>query len=327
MAGNIKEDLKQIKLFKDSYKKCNVISAKDAKEVEALAKKIKYFGYDMRQGLAALEEMVAEKKTDPEVIKGKAIEDYEVYRDIRAMLKDVKYNLKKVVEASKDLEKVEKTANIKANEKKLESLLKLINQDTKDRKGGKPEKIVVKLQKQIEEDLKIMNNFYSDIKKILPRYPNLPDYSKEFKKESDNIAKAKPRLSSRTQKYIKLAPQMLEKNALKKQVTICEKAKKELVDVAAAVTKAIKEKDKNTLLKKMVEGDRKLILIDNIDEKYTKILRKYDKEIGNSNNKKAIMKATDAIGKIQDEADKAWDESKSGIADFFKQQKKEAKQK
>lgn len=325
MAGNIKEDLKQIKLFKDSYKKCNVVSAKDAKEVEALAKKIKYFGYDMRQGLAALEEMVAEKKTDPEVIKGKAIEDYEVYRDIRAMLKDVKYNLKKVVEASKDLEKVEKNANIKASQKKLEFLLKSIILDTKMRKGGKPEKVVVKLQKQIEADLKIMDNFYSDIKKILPRYPNLPDYSKEFKRETDNIAKAKPRLSSRTKKYMKLAPQMLEKNALKKQLTICEKAKKELDDVAKAVTKAINEKDKNTLLKKMVEGDRKLILIENIDEKYTKIRKKYDKEIDNSNNKKAIHKATDAIAKIQDEADTAWHNSKSEIGDYFKQQKKEAK--
>ena len=68
--------------------------------------------------------------------------------------------------------------------------------------------------------------------------------------------------------------------------------------------------------------------INQIDESYTNILGKYDKESGNSNSKKkAIKKATDAIAKIQDKADTEWDKCKSEIADFFKQQKKEAKQK
>lgn len=67
--------------------------------------------------------------------------------------------------------------------------------------------------------------------------------------------------------------------------------------------------------------------INQIDESYTKILRKYDKEIGNSNNKKAITKATDAIGKSQDDADTLWDDTKTKITEIEKKQKKEEKQK
>ena len=67
--------------------------------------------------------------------------------------------------------------------------------------------------------------------------------------------------------------------------------------------------------------------INQIDESYTKILRKYDKESGNSNSKKAITKATDAIGKSQDDADTLWDDTKTKITEIEKKQKKEQQQK
>lgn len=308
MAGNIKEDLKQIKLFKDSYKKCKVISSKDAKEAEEYAKKVKYFGYDMRQGLEALEEMVAEKKTDPEVIKGKKIEDYEVYRDIKAMLKDVKYNLKKVVDAAKSLERLEKDADIEACKKKLNHLLKTIQLDTKLRKGGKPEKIVANLQKQVEEDLKLMDNFHADIKKALPRYPKLPDYAKEYDREVTNIANIKPRLSSRTKKYVKVAKDWLQPKVLKAKVSECQKAKEDLEDYAEDAISAATNGDDRKYKAVVSDGIQRLREITTINQFYTKISNKYSQEIGKSENEKLITKAITAIDKIWTDADDLWDD-------------------
>lgn len=316
--------------FQAMYKKCKPIPKGSLKEATTYAKTLKYFRFDLNNALDALEERVLEEKCSEDPIKASKIEDYCKGKEMKAVLKAVHWNLDKMVEAYKDLDKMDSDPGFaKPNIKKLVDIQNKIYEAEvakKKRKEGKLDPKILKLQHQVNDDLEEIMNFW-DVLKVVDKITSgrRGDPKKEYDARIKAIMKAKPRLSSRTKKYLdKVAPQMLDKGALKKQVEACKKAHKVLEGVAKAVEAAIKKQEDNVLKAKISEGGKKLVEIDNIDDKYTKILKKYDKEISKSKDNKAILKATKTIGDIQDKADDLWDETKAKITDYFEEKKKQA---
>lgn len=306
MPAGLKEDLKQLKKFKEDYKKCRVVDVKEAKKAEVYAKRIKYFKYDLSCGLDALGEVVGEMKCEAEPIKSTKIKDYAVNKDARALLKASEWNRDKLLDAYTKLDKLEKNADITACTKKLNFLLKAIILDTKIRKGGKPEPMVAKMQKQIEADLKVMNNYYTAIKKFLPNHPKLLDPAKEYDKSIREIVNAKPRLSAKTKKFNGLFKDMLEKPKLQKNIKQCADAQKVMYkNVKVAQTLAAKGDSKGGI-PSWQAGQVELKKIQAIANSYIHIQKKYAAEIKKTPDpaKKLIKTSIKKILKFEEDSTK-----------------------
>lgn len=199
--------------FTVQYKKCRA-DTKDCtvKQVGTLAKRIKFFRFDMLGGLEELEEEVAEDRCNTDPIKANKIEDYKKNKKFRNLFKGIDWNYARWSEACSDLKDLLNRAA--ESETCLKKLAAEIDKDLKKQgKGTKPNPDIEKLTKKIDSDLKEINAIYSQAKKIPALHR---DPGKEYALQTKNIMNVKPSLSPVQKKFNTLYPQMLASKALKK---------------------------------------------------------------------------------------------------------------
>ena len=280
------------KMLEMEYKKCKNVKG-IAKTADKLAKQIKYFRFDMTQGLSALEEEILEKKCSEDPIKAKKIEDYATeYKDIRPIMKHVSFNLGKLQNACKDLDKLEKDPGLsKANIKNLENIKKDIDKIKKATKG-KLDPTIKKLEGQIDDDLKEINDVLETIKKI-PDGHRDPD--KTYASATKDIMNAKPRLSPKTKKFNDLFKDMLEKSKLQKSIKNCKDSQKTLYKHTKVAQDYAEKGDSKAGIPSWQAGQSELSKIKVLVERYEHIQEKYKSEIDKSETKKLI---NDSIKKM-----------------------------
>jgi hypothetical protein len=314
-----------VKEFEALYKKCKSPPKGAVKAVTGHAKTLKYFRYDMENAFVALEEVIAEEKCSEDPIKASKIEDYCKNREVAGLLKAVQWNLNSMVDAYKELDKLENHPGFgKPNVKNLMQIQDQIIEARKlkkQRKEGKLDPKILKLEKQVNIDLEEIMNFWDgleEVEKITSGRRNDPksDYNKRVKE----ILKAKPKLSSRTKKYLELAPKMLHRKALQRTVSQCQKAAKSVNEAANKAISAAKKNNSKGLVESITTGDKELLALDKIEETYAKILDKYSKEIDKSDGKKAIEKAFKNIEKIKGQANKRWESAKAEVTQLTENQ-------
>lgn len=313
-------------MFEVEYKKkCKDV--KDAaKAAETHAKTIKFFRYDMFQSLELLEEQVLEAKCVEEPIKASKIDDYaKEYKDIRPTLKAVQWNLAKLLEAWKDLDKLEKSAGLsKANIKNLKDIKgDIVKFKKRTKGGGKLDPAIVKLEKQIDEDLKEINDVFDTIKKIPS---NHRDPEKIFAKETKDILNAKPRLSAKAKKFQDLYPKMLIQKVLKKKKKECEDTLKAMKKNTDRAVEAVEKDNAKGGVASWEAGKKDLLKIQQIVKAYTKIKDKHPKELNKAQGKKKIMSEIANLEKIEKEAEKGWDVALEKINNYTKVNKKKEKE-
>ena len=305
-----------IKQYETAHRKIKAFSKDEFKTAEDTVKAIKYFRYDMLVGLEDLEEKVLELKTD-DPFKPKKIDYWgDGNKDVRAMLKDVRFNHKKVVGAIKDLTKVLPTSGIvSARLKKLKTLNDEITKDLKvlkkDKRGDKSIKVIENLQKQISTDEDICRDFLKLIKEM-PR--DYTDAGKILDKRIAIIMAAKPRLSSNTQKFRKLEKKFLTKNNLQNALKDC---KKQFEDVKNSVELAVQFVEENKAkdgVKHWKDGESKNKKLLKTIKIYTDIEKKFSSELDKSKgDKKVIEKAFKAFKELKDNSEEYMKEAQTRV--------------
>lgn len=307
----------EVKQYFDEYKKCRTFTKEEVKQAEVLSDRIKFFGYDMRQGLEQLEEVVLEEKCSADPIQARKIEDYaQSNKVVRELLKDIQFNHAKVEDACKELKKLPKSSFVTAGLSKLTDLKKDIDKDLKSRdKKDKHRAAIEKLQKQIEADLKIIDDYSKTVKKIPDSYF---DADKDYTVAIRSIMTAKPRPSAKTQKFAALVPKMLTKSILQKKVKECQDLDKFLQKEADKVAIAVKESKPKEVIAHWQGGSKGLQKLQGIIKGYLDIKKKFGTEIDKSADKKLIENSIKQFEKIATDAEKLWEDTAAVIAENSK---------
>jgi len=306
-----------VKQYENEYKKCRTFTKEHVKQAEVLSDRVKFFSYDMRQGLEQLEDIVLEDKASADPIEARTIEDYAlVDKVIRELLKDIQFNHGKVEDACKELNKLPKSSYITAGLSTLKGLKKDIDVDLKSRdKKDKNRAAIEKLQKQIEADLKIIDDYSKTVKKIPDSYF---DADKEYTVAIRSIMTAKPRPSAKTQKFAALVPKMLTKSILQKKVKECQDLEKFLQKEADKVAIAVKESKPKEVIAHWQGGSKGLQKLQGIIKGYLDIKKKFGTEIDKSADKKLIENSIKQFEKIVTDAEKLWENTAAVIAENSK---------
>ncbi len=295
-----------VKHYENEYKKCRTFTKEHVKQAEVLSDRVKFFSYDMRQGLEQLEDIVLEDKASADPIEARTIEDYAlVDKAIRELLKDIQFNHGKVEDACKELNKLPKSSYITAGLSTLKDLKKDIEKELKSRdKKDKDRAAIEKLQKKIEDDLKIIDDYAKAVDKIPGSYLKA---DQEYTTAIRNIMKAKGRPSPKTLKFIALAPKMLTDNILKKTIKQCEDLVKTLDRAAGLAVNSAGKLDDKKLQLHVKDGVNVLKKLQDIVERYSEIKKNFKKEIENMKEQKMIESSIKKIEKIETDAKTSWE--------------------
>lgn len=296
----------QIIKYLGKYKKCRA-NTKDctANQVGVLAKRIKYFRHDMLAGLRMIEEQVAEDRAQTDPIKASKIEDYAKNREFRDVFKGVTWNRNKLTEACDELKELLTTAHdseLCLNKLKDEIEKELKKQDKK----AKPDKDTEKLLNQIDDDLKEIKIIFAQSKKIPADHRN-PE--KEYDDETKKIMKVKASLSPAQQKFNTLYPKMLSEKALKNAKSEFEKKFKELLEFAGAAEKAAQKGEVKALTENFQKGQKHFQALEKVEVEYSKIAKKYSKQIKKASNTAVIEKTIKLFANQKTGAEKKWEKT------------------
>jgi len=307
----------EVKQFEDEHKKCRVIGKGNVKDIEKYAKRIKYYRYDMFMGLEDLEEEVAVDKGGSDPVKANSIDDYAKDKKFRDILKGINWNKAKLVKACAKLDALEKDANLEPTLKKLQALEKKIAADLKQRKAKKEKSesktAIEDLEKQVKDDVKVLEELIDLFKKN-------PDVSlvliqKAYDDKAKAIINVKPRMSATQKKFNAIYPKMLIKIARSKARKACRIAFNEMENEAENVVEFAKEKQIKKLTDSLANGQKHLKIVEKLEEDYSKIKKKYQKEIDTAEDAFRIEKLIDLLADRKNEATKMWNKA---LADMKK---------
>lgn len=303
----------ELKSFQARYKKFQDFGRADAKNADALVKRIKFFRHDMLIGLDLLEDVVLEAKAGADAIKATKIDDYgDVNKEVRGLLKAIQPINKKLVDSCKNLDKLPDLSNIiTKNAKKLEELKKDVDNDLNDRdKKCKLRSGIEKLQKQIDADMKLNTDILKTVKGIPKEYYEADNL---YTARVRSIMIAKPKISAKTKKYAALAPTMLKRSVLKKKVKDCQKKVEGIKTSTELAAKAVEDGKSKDGIKHWQGATKSLKELNKTLDSYLVIKRKLQDQINKSFDKKQIDDAMKSFEKIKVAAEKQWAEAEENV--------------
>ena len=302
----------ELKSFQARYKKFQDFGRTDAKNADAMVKRIKFFRHDMLIGLDLLEDVVLEAKAGADAIKATKIDDYgDVNKEVRGLLKAIQPINKKLVDCCKDLDKLPDLGNIiTKNAKKLEGLKKDVDNDLNGRgKKCKSRSGIEKLQKQIDADMKLNTDIIKTVKGIPKEYYEADNL---YTTRVRSIMIAKPKISAKTKKYVGYAP-MLKRSVLKKAVKDCQKKVDGIKTSTELAAKAVEDGKSKDGIKHWQGATKSLKELNKTLDSYLVIKRKLQDQINKSFDKKQIDDAMKSFEKIKVAAEKQWAEAEENV--------------